>query len=243
MLVVGASSGIGRALAVAAGAAGARVALAARRLDLVEEAAQAIRDGDGDGGALAMRCDVTSEADCRSVVDDAVAWLGGLDDLVVMAGSSPLVRIADADAATWRVLLETNLVGAALVIGRAVAHLRAGDHPVVVVTTHSMGLPWPGLGAYAATKAALAELARGLRREEPGIRALTVSVGPTATAFAESWDPVAAGAAFEEWAAAGLLRHAVLQADEMAGAILRAMGDPTGGDEILIAGEETGPLA
>jgi NAD(P)-dependent dehydrogenase (short-subunit alcohol dehydrogenase family) len=240
MLVVGASSGIGRALAIAAGDAGARVALAARRLDWVEEAARAIRDA-GTGDALALRCDVTSEPECHQVVDDAAGWLGGLDDLVVMAGSSPLVRIADVDAATWRVLLETNLVGAALVIGRALEHLRAGDHPVVVVTTHSMGLPWPGLGAYAATKAGLAELARGLRREEPGIRTLTVSIGPTLTAFAESWDAAAAGAAFEEWAAAGYLRHAVLQAEEMAGAILRAMGDPAGGDEIQIAGEETGP--
>jgi len=236
MLVVGASSGIGRAMALAAGARGERVALAARRVDLVEEAAAAIVVAGGE--ARAWRCDVTSEADCHGVVDAATSWLGGLDDLVYMAGSSPLAPVADMDGAMWQALLATNLVGAALVIGRAADALRAGDRPVVVVTTHSMGVPWPGLVAYGATKAALAEMARGLRREQPGLRVLTVSVGPTATSFAGSWDPTAAGAAVEAWTAAGLLRYGVLQADEMAGAILDAMVDTAGDDEILIAADE-----
>jgi len=223
-------------MAIAAGARGRRVALAARRVPLVEEAAAAVAAGGGE--ARAFRCNVAIESECHDVVDAAVSWLGGLDDLVFMAGSSPLVPVTEMDAGMWRELLATNLVGAALVIGRAAPALRAGERPVVVVTTHSMGVPWPGLVAYGATKAALAELARGLRREEPGLRVLTVSVGPTATSFAESWDPMAAAAAFEAWAAAGLLRHGVLQADEMAAAILDAMEDPDGDDEILIAADE-----
>jgi NAD(P)-dependent dehydrogenase (short-subunit alcohol dehydrogenase family) len=236
VLVVGASSGIGRAIAVAAGSAGARVALAARRVDMVEEAATEI--GRSGGQAKAWGCDVTDEAQCARLVDDTAAWLGGIDLLVYMSGSSPLVRIEDATAATWHALLSTNLVGASLVVARALEHLRRAERPVVVVTTHSMGMPWPWLGVYGASKAGLAELARGLRSEEPAVRVMCVAVGNTATSFADNWDPGTATAAFEKWASAGMLRYRVLQPVEMAEAILAAVADDHGPDDLLIAGEE-----
>lgn len=236
VLVVGASSGIGRALAVAAGSAGARVALAARREALVEEAAAEIRAAGGE--ARGWRCDVTVEADCARVVDEAAQWLGGMDVLLYMAGSSPLVRVPDATAALWHDMLATNLVGAALVVARALEHLRRAPDPVVVVTTHSMGAPWPWLGVYGATKAALAELARALRAEEPGVRVLCVAVGNTASSFADAWDPAVAARAFEQWVADGLLRYEVLQSSEMADAIVAAVLDPAGPDDLLIAGAE-----
>jgi NAD(P)-dependent dehydrogenase (short-subunit alcohol dehydrogenase family) len=234
VLVVGASSGIGRALAIAAGEAGAKVALAARRQDLVEEAAAEIRSAGGE--ARAWRCDVTDEADCGRLVAESAAWMGGIDVLLYLSGSSPLVRVADAPAALWHEMLATNLVGAALVLRSALEHLRGADDPVVVVTTHSMGLPWPWLGVYGTTKAALAELARALRSEEPGLRVLCVAVGNTASSFADNWDPEVAGQAFEQWTADGLLRYEVLQCQEMADAILAAVLDPATPDELLIAG-------
>jgi NAD(P)-dependent dehydrogenase (short-subunit alcohol dehydrogenase family) len=234
--VVGASSGIGRALALAAGAAGAAVAIGARRLALVEEVASAISDGGGD--ARAWSCDVTDEAACARLVDEAAQWMGGIDVLLYMAGSAPLVRVRDATPEQWHTMLATNLVGASLVLSRAMSHLHAAADPVVVVTTHSMGEPWPWLGVYGSTKAALAELARGLRAEEPGLRVLCVAVGNTATSFADGWDPATAGQAFEEWVSAGRLRYEVLQSDEMAGAILDAVLDPSGPDDLLIAGAE-----
>jgi NAD(P)-dependent dehydrogenase (short-subunit alcohol dehydrogenase family) len=236
VLVVGASSGIGRALAVTAGGAGARVALAARRLPLVEEAAAEIRAAGGE--ARAWRCDVTDVEQCSALVAEAAAWMGGIDVLLYLSGSSPLVRVADAPATLWHEMLATNLVGAAMVVSAALEHLNAAQDPVVVVTTHSMGTPWPWLGVYGATKAALAELARGLRSEEPRLRVLCVAVGNTATSFADNWDPETAGRAFEQWAANGLLHYEVLQAQEMADAILAAVVDQSTPDEILIAGAE-----
>jgi NAD(P)-dependent dehydrogenase (short-subunit alcohol dehydrogenase family) len=236
VVVVGASSGIGRALAIGAGGAGARVAMAARRLDLVEEAAAEIRAAGGE--ARAWRCDVTEGADIARLVAEAAEWMGGIDVLLYMSGSSPLVRVADASAALWHEMLATNLVGAALVLGAALEDLRASQDPVVVVTTHSMGEPWPWLGVYGATKAALAEMARGLRSEEPRLRVLCVAVGNTATSFADNWDPEVATQAFEQWAAGGLLRYEVLQAQEMADAIMAAVLDPSTPDELLIAGAE-----
>jgi NAD(P)-dependent dehydrogenase (short-subunit alcohol dehydrogenase family) len=236
VLVVGASSGIGRALATAAGAAGATVALAARRVDLVEEAAVEIRSAGGQ--ARAWRCDVTEEADCARLVAEAGAWMGGIDVVLYMSGSSPLVKVADAPAALWHEMLATNLVGAAMVVRGALDDLRRAESPVVVVTTHSMGAPWPWLGVYGTTKAALAELARALRAEEPGLRVLCVAVGNTASSFADNWDPEVAGQAFEQWVGDGLLRYEVLQSHEMADAIVAAVLDPSGPDELLIAGAE-----
>jgi NAD(P)-dependent dehydrogenase (short-subunit alcohol dehydrogenase family) len=239
VLVVGASSGIGRALAVGAAAAGGRVALAARRLGLVEEAVKEIRAAGGE--ARAWSCDVTDEAACTHLVAEAAAWMGGIDVVLYMSGSSPLVRVLDAPTSLWHEMLTTNVVGAAVIVRAAIEHLHAAEHPVVVVTTHSMGDPWPWLGVYGATKAALAELARALRSEEPDLRVLCVAVGSTASSFADNWDPEVAGQAFEQWVAEGLLRYEVLQCNEMADAILAAVLDPSSPDDVLIAGAEVQP--
>jgi NAD(P)-dependent dehydrogenase (short-subunit alcohol dehydrogenase family) len=236
VLVVGASSGIGRALAIAAGAAGARVALGARRLGLVEEAADEIRRAGGE--ARAWRCDVTDPDDCRALVDAAGEFMGGIDIVVYMSGSSPLVRVADASPAQWHELLATNLVGAATVVAQALGHLHRATDPAVVVTTTTMGdHPWPWLTVYGSTKAALAEMARGLRHEEPGLRVVCVAVGPTVTSFADGWDPETATAAFTAWAEGAMMRHGVLEATTMAAAIIDAVTDRGGPDDILIAAD------
>ncbi len=239
VLVVGASSGIGRAVALAAGAAGGRVALAARRIELVEQAADEIRQAGGE--ARAWRCDVTVTDDCRSLVDAAAEFLGGIDVVVYMSGASPLVRVADATAEQWHQLLATNLVGAATVVAHSLGHLRRATDPVVVVTTTTMGdHPWPWLTVYGSTKAALAEMAKGLRHEEPGLRVICVAVGPTMTAFADGWDAETAAAAFGAWADGEMMRYGVLQATEMATAIVDAVLDSGGPDDILIAADPDG---
>jgi NAD(P)-dependent dehydrogenase (short-subunit alcohol dehydrogenase family) len=241
VLVVGASSGIGRALALRAGEAGATVALAARRLALVEEVAGQINDAGG--RARAWRCDVTDEGDCGRLVDEAAEWMGGIDVVMYLSGSSPLVRVEDATASLWQRMFSTNVVGAALVVSRALDNLRAAQRPAVVVTHHSMGNPWPWLGVYGTTKAALAELARALRAEEPRLRVLCVAVGNTATSFADEWDPAVAAEAFEVWNAGGMLRYEVLQPEQMAQSMLDALLDPEGADEVLIAGAEVSRAA
>ena len=92
VLVVGASSGIGREVAVQLGAGGARVVLAARRADRLAEAV-------ADAGADASRvvCDVRDPAQCDAVVRDAVEHLGGLDAVVYATAVDPLVRLVDTD--------------------------------------------------------------------------------------------------------------------------------------------------
>jgi NAD(P)-dependent dehydrogenase (short-subunit alcohol dehydrogenase family) len=239
VLVVGASSGIGRALALAAGKAGALVALGARRLELVEAVADEI--GRSGGTARAWRCDVTDAGDCRALVDAAADFMGGIDILLYLSGASSLIRVADATPTEWHDLLATNLVGAALMVASSLDHLRRATDPVVVVTTTTMGdHPWPWLTVYGSTKAALAEMARGLRHEEPGLRVLCVAVGPTLTAFADGWDPDTAAAAFGAWTDGAMMRHGVLDAPDMAAAIIDAVLDATGPDDILIAAAPDG---
>jgi NAD(P)-dependent dehydrogenase (short-subunit alcohol dehydrogenase family) len=236
VLVVGASSGIGRALALATGASGARVALGARRLDLVEEAADEIRGRGGE--ARAWRCDVTDPDDCAALVEAAALFMGGMDLVFYLSGASPLVRVADASPTQWHGLLATNLVGAATVVARALPHLRRARDPVVVVTTTTMGdHPWPWLTVYGSTKAALAEMARGLRHEEPHLRVLCVAVGPTLTSFADGWDPDTAAAAFAAWAAGDMMHYGILEPTAMATAIIDAVLDSSGPDDILIAAD------
>src|SRR5439155_8658441 len=104
VLVVGASSGIGRAVALQAVDAGARVVLAARRADKLAEAAAAA----GDRASTAV-CDVRDPGQCHAVVRDAVAQLRGLDVVVYATAIDPLVRLVDTDAERWRAVFETNV--------------------------------------------------------------------------------------------------------------------------------------
>ena len=92
LLVVGASSGIGRELGLQAARAGASVAFAARRRELVESAA-----AEAGNGAVGLECDVRDASACRSVVDAAVSALGGIDALVYSTAIDVLVRIEDSD--------------------------------------------------------------------------------------------------------------------------------------------------
>lgn len=184
VLVVGASSGVGRALGLHAARAGAAVAFAARRLELVEAAAEAAGPG-----CTGLACDVTDPASVEAAVDRATAALGGLDTVVYATGVDPLVRIEDVDAAAWSALFATNVVGASLAIRAALPSLRAAAGRVVLVSATSVGRPLPGMGAYAASKAALEELARAWRSEHPDVAFSTVAIGMTlGTEVYARWD-------------------------------------------------------
>jgi NAD(P)-dependent dehydrogenase (short-subunit alcohol dehydrogenase family) len=195
IIVVGASSGIGREVGHQAAAAGARVAFAARRGDRVKEAADA-----AGGGAIGVACDVTDEGSCRALVDEVVSTFGGIDALVYSAGISPLTRLADAGSEEWERVVRTNLVGPGIVCAAAVPHLRKTGGRAVFLSSSSVGRPYPGLSMYAATKAALEEQVRGWRAENPDLCFSCVVVGPTMpTEFADAWDPQLAGEMIQFW--------------------------------------------
>jgi NAD(P)-dependent dehydrogenase (short-subunit alcohol dehydrogenase family) len=232
-LVVGASSGIGFALAQQSLARGDAVVLAARR---------AVTPGMKNARGLSLQCDISDPDACRTLIEQAATFLkphGGLTTVLLAAGSAPLASVATTTATQWQDLLATNLVGAALIVAEALPHLRRNrdQAAVVVLSSHSVGDPWPGLVPYATSKAALNELAVGLRVEEPLVRTIRISVGPTATSFADGWDAEDAARYFAQWHDMGHLRHQVLTADDTAARILAVLDDPDGPDDVTVIGD------
>jgi NAD(P)-dependent dehydrogenase (short-subunit alcohol dehydrogenase family) len=206
--------------------------MAARRREDLDAAAH-----DAGPSARAFVCDVTDEVALGRMVADAAAWLGGLDTVVYAAGTAPLAPLSATTGDQWRAVLATNVTGAALTVAAALGHLRRGTHPsVVLLTSHSVGRPWPGLVPYVASKAALDQLALGLAVEEPALRVLRVVVGNTATGFADRWEPAAAGAALQQWVDEGYLTHRVLEPDEVASAVVAALVEGAAGD-LRVVGE------
>jgi NAD(P)-dependent dehydrogenase (short-subunit alcohol dehydrogenase family) len=184
VLVVGASSGIGREVAVQLGGGGARVVLAARRADRLAEAV-----GDVGGDASSAVCDVRDPAQCDAVVATAVERLGGLDAVVYATAVDPLVKLVDTDLERWRQVYETNVFGASLVTRAALGPLTEAGGRMVYISATSVGRPLPGMGAYETSKAALDELVRAWRGEHPEIGFCNVAVGNTlGTEVHQTWD-------------------------------------------------------
>src|SRR3954464_12177716 len=105
----GASSGIGEATALACAAAGAKVALGARRTDRIEALASRIRDDGGE--AVAIETDVSDETSARAFVEGAREQLGGLHGLVNNAGVMLLGPVEGADTDQWRTMVGVNCLG------------------------------------------------------------------------------------------------------------------------------------
>jgi NAD(P)-dependent dehydrogenase (short-subunit alcohol dehydrogenase family) len=218
-VVVGASSGLGRCIGVGLGQRGEHVALLARRHDLLLDAAK-----EAGPGTLAIRCDVTDQSSCDAAIEEAATGLGGIDGLVYATGIGPLARLADIDAPTWRRTFDTNVVGAALVTAAAIPHLVASGAVAAYLSTVSASLtpPWPGLGAYVVSKAALDKLVEAWRVEHPNVGFTRVIVGdcaggegPAMTQFANSWDSELAAELGPVWSARGYFAGSLLDADEL----------------------------
>src|SRR5262245_9799149 len=203
LLVMGASSGVGRAVAMLAASSGARVALAARRAEQLEETAAKLRADGADAHALV--CDVTREADCRSSVERAVAAVGGLDAVVYASGVSPLCLLGEAGQAEWRRVLDVNLIGASLVTAAAIEPLAASRGRAVYVGSYSERQTLPGIGLYSVSKSALAALIEAWRMEHPAVEFTRVVLGNTAgTEFASAWGPERTATITKLWIERGL---------------------------------------
>ncbi len=133
-VVIGASSGLGRCIAVGLAQKGAQVALLARRLDRLERAAK-----EAGPEAVAIECDICDETSVRSAIDSAAESLGGIDNLVYTPAIGPLVRLVDTDADTWRQVFSTNVIGAALATAAAVPHLTASKGKVTSFLSYNLG--------------------------------------------------------------------------------------------------------
>lgn len=182
-LVTGASSGIGAHFARLLAAQGAKVALAARRLDRLEALAHEITEAGGT--AVPIACDVTDEASIVSAMAQAEEAMGTLDILVNNSGVTGRKPFLDATAEDWDSVLDTNLRGAFLMCRefarRAIA---AGQGGRIVNVASILGLRTiKGVVPYSASKAGLCHMGAVLAMElgPHGITVNTLAPGYVAT--------------------------------------------------------------
>jgi short-subunit dehydrogenase len=164
ILLTGASSGIGRALAEQLGSAGARVALAARSTDKLEELASQLTARNMD--VLAVPADVTREEDRQRLLDTAVSRLGGLDVLINNAGVGSWAHFADSTEEILRQVLEVNFFAPVELIRLAIPVLTQGRQPAVLNVASMCGRRgMPAWSEYSASKFALCGMTEALRGE------------------------------------------------------------------------------
>jgi NADP-dependent 3-hydroxy acid dehydrogenase YdfG len=190
-VVTGASSGIGAATARRLAAAGASVALVARRADRLEQLADEVRDQGG--VALSIEADVTQRAEAEAAVARAVDELGRLDVLINNAGVMLLGPILDAPVEEWERMVHVNVLGLLYCAKAALPHLlesaereprRCSD--LVNISSVAGRQVRLGSGVYNATKHAVGAFSESLRQEvtERHVRVSLVEPGAVATELA-----------------------------------------------------------
>lgn len=183
VVVTGASSGIGRATAQHAAAAGATVVLTARRAGVLSELSH---DIEGRGGtAIWVEADVSKAGAVENIVQQAVQRTGRLDVLVNNAGViDPIARLAESDTAAWGRVIDTNLKGVYFGMRYAIpAMLAQGGGTIINLSSGAAIGALEGWSHYCASKAAVRSLTMVTDKEyrARGIRVLGLSPGTVAT--------------------------------------------------------------
>lgn len=221
-LVTGASSGIGEATATALAAAGAKVAIAARRADRLE--ALAARIETAGGMALRIEADVTSNDDVTAMIGKVVAEWDRLDILVNNAGVMLLSPASEATLDDWRQMVELNLLALMGVTKTALPHLRAAKGHIVNVSSVAGRVANPGASGYAATKFGVVGFSESLRREvyADKVRVTVIEPGLVRTELGDHITNAASKAGLDQ----RLATMEALTAEDVAAAILYAVSQP-----------------
>ena len=167
VLITGASSGVGAALATKLAEMGARVVVNYSRSAEAAEAVVAQITAAG-GQALAVQADVSEEADCKRLVDATMEHFGQLDALVNNAGTTTFIPHDQLDALTedvWLRTLRVNLIGAFMMSREAAPHIEAAGGGEIIMTSSIASTTANGSSiAYCASKAGMNSLTRTLAK-------------------------------------------------------------------------------
>jgi NAD(P)-dependent dehydrogenase (short-subunit alcohol dehydrogenase family) len=188
-IITGASSGIGRATATLFAAEGARLVVAARRRDVLDDL---VREIEADGGtACALAGDVSEESFARALVAETKSRFGGLDIAVNNAAAlGPMSATPDVTRAAWDDTMAVNLTGAFLGAKYQIPAMleRGGGSLIFVSSFVGYTAAMPGSAAYAASKAGIIGLMKSLAVEygPQGIRVNALLPGGTQTPMADA---------------------------------------------------------
>ena len=237
ILVVGASSGVGRATALCAAEAGGRVAIAGRRPGVLAEVAE-----QSTTLMVTIAGDMRDPDACALVVEEAVAGLGGLDVVLYTPADLRLLYIEEATAEDWRVSWETNVVAPALIAAAALPHLRASAGRIFFVTSDVAHAPRSALGLYGITKRALEGLCIQLRLEVPEVRFGNITLGPTRPTEMGRVEDYARYALLEEqWIKEGIIYRDESTVEDVGQMVASLFTTPVRIDSIVIEPPGGGP--
>ena len=190
-VVTGASKGIGRAIAEAMAAAGAKVVISSRKLELCEEVADAINESGGE--AIALACNISRKEDLQGLVDRTLELWGRIDTLVCNAAVNPYYGpLAEIDDEAYDKTMTANLQSGLWLCNMVIPGMAARAGGAVILVSSIAGLKGhSNLGVYALSKAADMQLARNLAVEwgRSNVRVNTIAPGLVRTDMARAlWE-------------------------------------------------------
>ena len=185
VVITGAASGIGRALAQAYRRAGSAVVLADIDSDALRQTASEL-------GCLALPTDVRREEDLKALVQGARKRLGRLDVYINNAGVGYDGPVAEGNLDQWRAMVDTNLWGVMIGTREALKVMRKqGGGDIVFIDSQAGRVPVPNMAVYAATKWGMRGFAQVVFRESfrTGVRVIMIEPGAVETSFFETISP------------------------------------------------------
>ncbi|BAP85404.1 oxidoreductase [Paucilactobacillus hokkaidonensis JCM 18461] len=232
VVITGASTGIGRATALALSKLGAKVVLGARRASKLESLVAEIKQNGGD--AVYQITDVTDFSQVKKLIDVAVTQFGRVDVLFNNAGVIPVGSLSDLSVMSTEHLVDVNIKGVLYGIKAVlpVMHQQGSGH-IITTGSNASHVITPEFATYASTKFAVRAIMDGLRQEEIGnhIRATLIAPGTVNTNLYESISDPVKQQQSKEFVAAHGMNPAVI-----ANAVIYALEQPDniGVNEVLI---------
>jgi NAD(P)-dependent dehydrogenase (short-subunit alcohol dehydrogenase family) len=220
LLVIGASAGIGKTTAIELAREGARVCVAARRLERLQETVTAAGER-----AFARVCDVADEASCAGVIEDALAEMGGLDGVIYAPGISTFGPVEQITQADWQRVLGTNLIGVSVVLNAAIAALTESRGRFVVLSSISIydAPPRPQQASYVVSKRALEALIEAWQGEHRAVGFTSIACGDTFSEFGHGVDPATIIPIVQRWTELDYMYGRMMEPESVAEQVVNAL--------------------
>lgn len=222
-IVTGASSGIGRATALSLAKAGAKVAIAARRTQRLEELQKEITKIGTE--CIIVPCDVVKRNDCQALIDAAIKKWNHIDILINNAGIMPLSFVKNLKVDEWEQMVDVNIKGVLFCTASVIPHMiNQNSGHIVNISSIAGRLVFPSGSVYCATKYAVRAFSEGLRQElstRYKIRVTTIEPGIVATELTNT---------ITDKSLESFVKHSkeieALQAEDIANSIMFALESP-----------------